>query len=168
MLEDVLSFGIPALVVFFVGLMVSARDGYNGLTATLWHLIKQPENLHLLSLANIIGLLLYAVGLTIAIVAAWTLGTFYSSTLVTREDHRLITHGLYRYCRHPIYLGVIIVVCFGVPIYSSSLYGFLILSLLIPIFLNRIRIEERLLIEQFGSQYEEYRKTTSKLIPFLY
>jgi protein-S-isoprenylcysteine O-methyltransferase Ste14 len=40
--------------------------------------------------------------------------------------------------------------------------------LLIPVFLNRIRREEALLIEEFGAEYETYRESTKKLIPFIY
>jgi len=42
------------------------------------------------------------------------------------------------------------------------------MSPLIPIFLNRIRMEERLLTEEFGDAYRAYKKATSKLIPFIY
>jgi protein-S-isoprenylcysteine O-methyltransferase Ste14 len=61
----------------------------------------------------------------------------YASTLVIREGYRLITHGIYRFTRHPVYIGVI-AVCFGVPVYAASGYGFLTMSALVPIFLNRI------------------------------
>ncbi len=164
--KDILLFGIPAFTVFLLGLIVSGRDGYDGLVGTIWDLIKHPGNLRLLSGWNIAGLSLFIVGLTIAIVAAWTLKRFYSSTLVTREDHQLITHGVYRFARHPLYLGVLIAVM-GVPVYAPSLYGFLILSLLIPIFLFRIKMEEDMLTEHFGDEYRAYRKATKKLIPFL-
>jgi protein-S-isoprenylcysteine O-methyltransferase Ste14 len=40
--------------------------------------------------------------------------------------------------------------------------------LVIPLFLNRIRIEEELLIEEFGAEYERYRETSRKLIPYLF
>jgi len=42
------------------------------------------------------------------------------------------------------------------------------MSALIPLFLNRIRIEERMLTEEFGDAYRTYKKGTSKLIPFIY
>ncbi len=165
--DDMLFFAIPALLVFTAGLVLSARDGYDGLVETIWGLVRHPERLSTLSGPNIAGLLLFAVGLTFAIVAASTLHRFYSSTLVTREDHKLITHGVYSFTRHPIYLGVIIAVI-GVPMYAMSLYGFVAMLALIPVFLNRIRIEERLLTEEFGDAYRTYRETTSKLIPFVY
>ena len=165
--KDLLLFGIPALTVFCLGLIVSGRGGYDGLIGTIWDLIQHPENLRRLSGWNIAGLSLFIVGLSIAIVAAWTLKRFYASTLVTREDHQLVTHGVYRLARHPLYLGVLIAIM-GVPVYAPSLYGFLILSLLIPIFLLRIKMEEDILIEHFGDEYQAYRKVTKKLIPFLY
>jgi protein-S-isoprenylcysteine O-methyltransferase Ste14 len=107
------------------------------------------------------------IGFTIILVAQVTLWRFYSSTLVIKEDHRLITHGIYRLTRHPIYLGNIMFFI-GVPLFASSLYGLLILSALIPVFLNRIRIEERLLTDEFGDAHRTYKEATSKLIPFVY
>ncbi len=165
--EDVLYFALPAIVVFSFGLVVSARDGYDGLVETLWNVVWHPRNLHLLSVPNIVGLVLCVIGLTVALIAVGTLKRFYASTLVIRQDHQLITHGVYRFTRHPIYLGVIIAV-FGAPVYASSLYGLLTMSVLMPIFNNRIRIEERMLTEEFGGAYRTYQKTTSKLIPFIY
>jgi protein-S-isoprenylcysteine O-methyltransferase Ste14 len=165
--EDVLFFAIPALLVFSAGLVVSALDGFDGLVVKGWELGSQPENLYTLSALNMLGLTLFVVGMTVAFVAVFTLRRFYNSTLVIREDHRLITHGIYRYTRHPIYLGVIIAII-GIPVFVSSLYGLLIMFLLIPIILYRIRMEERLLTEEFGDAYRAYQENTSKLVPFIY
>ncbi len=165
--EDVLYFAIPALLVFTAGLVVSAWDGFDGFVTMTWKLAKQPENLYFLSVQNMVGLVLFVVGLTTAIVAQITLKRFYSGTLVIREDHQLVTHGIYRFTRHPVYLGVIIAII-GLPVFASSLYGLLTMAALIPIFLNRIRMEERLLTEEFGDAYRTYKETTSKLIPFIY
>ncbi len=165
--KDILIFGIPAFTVFSLGLIVSGRDGYDGLVETIWELVKDPQKLRLLSIWNIAGLTLFVVGLTIALVAVFTLRRFYSSSLTIIEDHQLITHGIYRFTRHPIYFGVLIAIM-GAPVYAPSLYGFLVLSLLFPIFLNRIRMEEEMLIEEFGDAYRTYRETTRKLIPFIY
>jgi protein-S-isoprenylcysteine O-methyltransferase Ste14 len=154
--EDMLYFALPALLFFTAGLVVSA-----------WDLVRHQGSLYILSVQSIVGLALIAIALINNIVAQVTLWRFYSSTLVIKEDHQLITHGVYRFTRHPIYLGVIIV-CIGVPVYTSSLYGLLTMSALIPIILNRIRMEERLLSEEFGDAHRTYKEATSKLIPFIY
>ena len=166
--KDVLFLGIPAILIFYAGLAVSARDGYDGLIETIWGLIRQPQNLSLLSLQNFIGLALFVTGFTHLLVAHFTLRRFYSSTLVIKEGHRLITHGINRFTRHPIYLGVLIICIGAVPVYASSLYGLLVMSALIPVFLVRIKIEESMLTEEFGDAYRIYKKNTRKLIPFIY
>ena len=139
-----------------------------GMVVSAWDLVRQQGSLYLLSSAqNIVGLALVVIGFTIDLVAHITLWRFYSSFLVIREDHQLITHGVYRFTRHPIYLGVIMVFI-GLSVYASSLYGLLIMSALVPVFLNRIRMEERMLTDEFGDAYRTYKEATSKLIPFIY
>lgn len=166
--QDVLCFGIPALVVFIAALSVSAATGrYDGLVATLWRLILDPSGFAALSANNIVGLAMLVVGLSVAFTGVFTLKRFYSSSLVIRERHQLITHGPYRFVRHPVYFGAL-VACFGAPIYASSLLGFAIMTALIPLVLNRIRMEEELLLGEFGDAYRKYRETTKKLIPFVY
>jgi protein-S-isoprenylcysteine O-methyltransferase Ste14 len=128
---------------------------------------QAARGLYIISVQCIAGLALVVIGFTILLVAQITIRRSYSSTLVIREDHQLVTHSVYRFTRHPIYLGVIMV-CIGVPVFTSSLYGLLIMPALIPIFLNRIRIEERMLTEEFGDVYRMYMEATSKLIPFIY
>ncbi len=101
------------------------------------------------------------------IVGQITLWHNYSGMVIIREDHQLITHGIYRFTRNPIYLGGIMAVT-GLPVYAASLYGFLTSLVLIPIILNRIRLEEKLLTDEFHDAYKKYKKTTKKLIPFVY
>lgn len=165
--QDLFYFAIPAIIIFSTGMVVSTGDGFDGLVSKIMELERQPGILRLLSVGNVFGLVVFVFGLTIAVIAVGTLGSFYSSTLVIREDHQLVTHGVYRFVRHPVYMGVIIAI-FGIPIYVSSLYGFLIMLALIPLILLRIRLEERLLIEEFGDAYLEYKARTKKLIPFIY
>ena len=148
-----LYFALPAVLVLLAGFGVSA-----------WDLVRQQGSLYKLSVQSFVGSALIVIGFTILLIAQITLRRSYSSTLVIREDQQLITHGIYRSTRHPMYLGGIMV-CIGVPVYASSLCG---LSAMIPIFLNRIRMEERMLTEEFGDAYRTYKETTRKLIPFIY
>jgi protein-S-isoprenylcysteine O-methyltransferase Ste14 len=82
------------------------------------------------------------------------------------KGQKLVTDGYYQHVRHPIYTGEIFRdYCF--PLIFSSLYGFLIMTVGIVFLLFRIRVEEKLLLEAFGEEYEEYRRHTKKLIPFI-
>jgi protein-S-isoprenylcysteine O-methyltransferase Ste14 len=74
----------------------------------------------LLSAAQIGGVVFFSVGLITMVVAQATLKRSYSGTLVVRSDHQLVTHGIYRFIRHPIYLGGIMGVCIGIPMFAQS------------------------------------------------
>jgi len=151
-----LFFFLPAFVIYSAGLAMSA-----------WDLVRHPENLQSLPPQAFLGLALTVIGLGICFAAARTLRRSYSPTLVVKDDHRLITHGLYRWIRHPLYLGLLMA-SMGLPVLVSSLHGLLIMLLLIPVVLNRIRIEERMLIDEYGDEYRAYKQATKKLIPFVY
>ncbi len=165
--KDLLYFALPGITVWFIELLFCARDGLSGFWGTVWGLIKQPQNLFTFPLHSIIGLALVMIGFAIMIVGQVTLSRNYSGTVLIRKDHQLITHGIYRFTRNPMYLGAIIVFT-GVPVYTASLDGFLASLVLIPIILNRIRLEEELLTEEFQDAYQNYKKTTKRLIPFIY
>ena len=167
MREDLLFFLLPAGLVFVTALVVTTRTGYHGLWATIWELLSHPGSFFTLPVHSVAGSVIFVIGLTVAIVAQATLWRSYHSTLIVTEDQQLITRGIYRLARHPLYLGVLIA-AIGIPVYASSLYGLLIMFVLIPLILNRIRIEERMLTEHFGDVYRKYRETTSKLIPFVH
>jgi protein-S-isoprenylcysteine O-methyltransferase Ste14 len=165
--KDIFQFALPGLTVFIIGLQFCGRDGLSGFWGTIWGLVKQPQTLSMFPMHSIIGLALFIIGLIIMLVGQVTLWRYYSGTVVIREDHKLVTHGIYSFTRNPIYLGGIMAVT-GLPVYVASLYGFLTMLVLIPIILNRIRLEEKLLTEEFQEAFQKYKETTKKLIPFIY
>ncbi|MHC4995901.1 MAG: methyltransferase family protein [Planctomycetota bacterium] len=164
--RDMLQFAIPGMTVFIIELNFCG-SGLSGFWRTVWTLITQPHTLPTFPLHRVIGLAQFFFGLTIMLVGQVTLWRNYSGTVLIRKDHQLITHGIYRFTRNPIYLGGLIAVT-AVPIYAGSLYGFLMSLVLIPIVLNRIRLEEQLLTETFQDAYQTYKATTKRLIPFIY
>lgn len=83
------------------------------------------------------------------------------------EDQPLITDGVYNHIRHPLYLGEINR-NIGFALLFSSLYGLVVMVIANIFLIMRIKIEERMLIDKFGKEYEEYIKKTNKLIPFIY
>ena len=166
--KDLLQFALPGLTVFTIELIFcNARDGLSGFWGTIWGLVRQPQTLSVFPVQSIIGLALFIIGLIIMCVGQTTLWRNYCGTVVIREDHQLITCGIYRFTRNPMYLGLIMVVI-GLPVYVASPYGFLASLFLIPIILNRIRLEEELLTEEFRDVFQQYKKTTKKLIPGIF
>ena len=113
------------------------------------------------------GLAVFVGGTVLRQVGKRTLGRSYSYGLRTLKDQKLIQHGVYRHIRHPITLAAIIYTP-AIPLVLSSLYGFLVMLGIVPLFLYRIGIEEKMLIEKFGPEYIQYMKRTKRLIPFIY
>lgn len=164
---DIVFFAIPSITVLVLGLYFCAKAGLSGFWGIAWHLITHPQELSELPLHRIVGLAFFFLGLAVATIGQITLWKNYSSTVVIREGHQLVIHGLYRFTRNPMYLGVITALI-GLPMFASSLSGVLTMSALIPIFLIRIRLEEKLLTEAFQEQYQKYKSTTKRLIPFIF
>ena len=137
------------------------------MAVALWELTRGGNPELTLSTSTIVGLALMICGAPLPLIAAGTLRRFYSSTLLIKDDHRLVQHGIYSKVRHPLYTGTIMVFL-GMPLILSSLYGFVVMLLVVPLFVKRIRREEGLLIEEFGAEYQAYIERSHKLIPFVY
>jgi len=116
---------------------------------------------------NWIGLPLGIGGLVIRYVAFTTLGRFFSRILREAEDHALVTSGIYAYIRHPGYLSDFLIFIGSALCMSNLITLVLILVTFIPVYAYRIHVEEEMLIEIFGDQYREYKKTSKRLIPFI-
>ena len=152
---------VPFLALTSAGFVVSVYD--------FW--VLQGLGFRL-SAPLVIGILLVAFGGYLRITSRRALmgagfGLLNSSRLQIVEGHRLVTDGVYSRIRHPLYLGEI-TRNLGFTLILSSMYGFAIVlfgGLFLPF---RIEIEERMLLEEFGEEYEEYRKRTKKLIPYIY
>jgi protein-S-isoprenylcysteine O-methyltransferase Ste14 len=115
-----------------------------------------------------LGLAVLILGMIIRTIAIITLGKYFTVDVTLRKDHKVIREGLYRIIRHPAYSGSLLsFIGFGVTLNNwASL--FLCIIPVTTAMLYRIKIEERLLVEHFGSEYEEYKKTTYRLIPWIY
>lgn len=101
------------------------------------------------------------------VLLVWTfrsLGTNLTDTVVTRQDHALITTGPYRYVRHPFYLAFFLAIVGGSMVAAN---WFLLLAGLVPaIFLiARTQIEEAKLVERFGDEYRDYMAKTGRFLP---
>lgn len=113
-----------------------------------------------------IGVLLS--GMIIAFLSRVQLGKYGTTFINVEDDHQLITTGIYKYIRHPIYLGALLqYVSIGIAVGSLIVTSLAFVCWLIMT-MDRIGLEERLLTEKFGEEYLEYMKRTKKLISFIY
>ena len=120
------------------------------------------------------GFLLMTLGVCLELTVRDTLikkakfpGLLSTKRLMIVDEHKLITDGIFGHIRHPLYLGRIMA-DFGFALFFSSLWGGVLMAISAPCFLLRIRIEEEMLIKEFGDAYHEYRKHTKKIIPYVY
>lgn len=163
--KDIVQFAIPGLIVFMVEVRLLVRDGLVGFWQTVGRAIVHPTSLAEEPLLSVVGMFLFLLGLTIMCWGQVTLFKNYSGTVVIRRGHRLVTHGIYRWVRNPMYLGLLVALVLGLPAHVRSLRAFLVALLLVPIVLNRIRLEEELLLEHFGDEFSEYARTTKRILP---
>jgi len=112
-----------------------------------------------------IGLIVSGFG--IRITSILTLRKFFSYSVSKLEDQQLIEQGLYRFIRHPGYLGQLLLFL-GIATSLSNWVSILVMMIPVSIgFLNRINVEERFMVKQFGEKYMEYMKKTKSIIPLV-
>ncbi|MGC3991275.1 MAG: isoprenylcysteine carboxylmethyltransferase family protein [Chthoniobacteraceae bacterium] len=115
-----------------------------------------------------LGITILLGGITIRLLAIWTLRRFFTVQVTIQEDHQLIRSGLYHHLRHPSYTGALLAF-FGLGLTIRNWLSLLVVTVPITLaFLKRIRIEEAALREKFGPQYEAYQRETKALIPGIY
>jgi protein-S-isoprenylcysteine O-methyltransferase Ste14 len=94
------------------------------------------------------------------------LGRNWSISLRLREGHKLVTEGVYRHLRHPMYAAFwlwAIAQCFLLPNWIAGPAGLVGFGTL---FFCRVSREEALMIENFGEDYRAYMRTTARVVPW--
>jgi protein-S-isoprenylcysteine O-methyltransferase Ste14 len=108
-----------------------------------------------------------ALGVCAGSLLVWTLvnlGKNLTDTVVTRRAHSLVTHGPYRWIRHPFYVAIALsVTANGLAAANWFLLatGWLTIALLVV----RTRKEEALLLARFGEAYRSYMEQTGRFLP---
>jgi protein-S-isoprenylcysteine O-methyltransferase Ste14 len=93
------------------------------------------------------------------------LGTNWSPTLEIRHSHTLVTHGVYRWVRHPLYAAIWLWGLAQLALLPNWIAGPALLVGFTPMYLTRVPREEALLCEQFGEAYRTYMNRTGRIIP---
>jgi protein-S-isoprenylcysteine O-methyltransferase Ste14 len=137
------------------------------LSAALPLVMRRVPGARLPGAAQPVGLALQASGLGLRIWSMQTLGSFYSRTLRTQDEQRVVETGPYRLVRHPGYLGSLLI-----------WLGFALTSRSVPVvagvgglvgraYSRRIVAEEELLRRDLAG-YRDYTGRTWRLIPFVW
>ena len=116
----------------------------------------------------VLGIVLVWAGILFRFWAIQTLGRLFSTSLVIQERHELITSGPYQHLRNPSYTGAL-VTFFGIGLAIGNWLSLAVLLLTTLVsYVFRIRVEERMLSAAFGAAFDDYKKRTWALIPFVW
>jgi protein-S-isoprenylcysteine O-methyltransferase Ste14 len=114
-------------------------------------------------------------GAAVFIAALWLfyrthkdLGRQWSVTLEIREQHALVTHGVYRYVRHPMYAAFFLWALAQALLLPNWIAGPAGIVGFGTLFFFRIGREERLMEETFGDDYRRYVARTGRIVPRLF
>ncbi len=93
------------------------------------------------------------------------LGRNWSVSLEVREDHSLVTDGIYKSIRHPMYTSIFLLAIAQIFLIANWIAGPALFVAFSIMFFSRLKTEEKMMLDTFGTQYERYRKRTKRLIP---
>ena len=169
------------IAVWFVGILTAKRTLRRGWIGIWWRVaiiasVILALHYHLLDgrsylsgvvqspALNILGLMLTAAGVALAIWARFYLGRNWGMPLAIKESPELVTTGPYAYIRNPIYTGVLmallgssfIIWWWAVIFVWSALY-----------FIYAARGEEKIMLREFPDTYPAYKARTKMLVPFI-
>ncbi|MGE5223862.1 MAG: methyltransferase family protein [Omnitrophica WOR_2 bacterium] len=113
---------------------------------------------------RIAGLVLSVAGGAVMFWSVLNLGKQYSAQVTIQKEHRLITVGLYRFIRHPRYLGLTILLL-GTALLFRSWAGLVADFILLAALVWRIGDEEILLHQEFGDRWDDYCRHTWRMLP---
>ncbi len=94
-----------------------------------------------------------------------SLDTNFHTSLVVRDEHTLITSGLYRWIRHPMYTVILVMFVGWLLLIGSWFVGVATVVFVAVIMLMRTRREEAMMIERFGDEYRAYMGQTGRFLP---
>lgn len=110
-----------------------------------------------------LGYGLVGVGFGIVLLATFGLGDSLTPSPLPREGGSLVTTGLYRQVRHPIYSGVLLI-GLGLTVSNASLWRLVVLVALLGLFTVKTNIEERALRARYEG-YADYALRTPRFVP---
>ena len=112
----------------------------------------------------LLGAVCLAFGLWLFYRAHADLGTNWSVSLELREDHRLVTDGVYQHIRHPMYTAILLTAVAQALLLPNWLAGPSCLIAFLLMLAFRLGPEERMMRDRFGDDYVAYARRTKRLV----
>lgn len=149
-----LAYRIPGVVGTLLLIIPDLREPLD------WVVFRQRD------LPEALGVALCVAGLGFAIWARQTLADNWSSMVTFKEGHKLIDRGPYRFVRHPIYTGML-VMALGSALAADRVGSFAGLLCWCMSFWIKLTQEEKLMARHFPDEYPAYKKRVKALVPFV-
>ncbi|MEM9013820.1 MAG: protein-S-isoprenylcysteine O-methyltransferase [Pseudomonadota bacterium] len=127
--------------------------------------VFNAANYALSDLATGFGVLLLAPALYLFWRSHADLGRNWSVTVELREGHTLVTEGIYKRIRHPMYSAIWLMVLAQPFLIHNWIAGFAGIVSFGLIYFIRVPYEERMMHEQFGDEYDDYCERSGRLWP---
>ncbi len=120
------------------------------------------------SIVTYIGFAIYMFGVVVTLTSRVQLGRYGSGIISIEDKHELLSTGMYRHIRNPLYSGALVGRIGIVLVFRGYILGFLMFLTYFLIFRKRIEIEEEMLESEFGEEYLSYKERTKRLIPYVW
>ncbi|MCX7821546.1 MAG: isoprenylcysteine carboxylmethyltransferase family protein [Brevinematales bacterium] len=113
------------------------------------------------------GIFLTIIGLALLVWAHNTLKDNFTTTVLIKENHKLIKNGPYKYIRHPMYLSYLVFFTGLTFVSANYLFGILANSIILSLITLRLPLEEKILSQRF-EEYKDYSKKVARFLPFIW
>ena len=120
------------------------------------------------SLAGMAGMIVFAAANWLLWRSHADLADNWSPTLEVRENHTLVTDGVFYYIRHPMYAAHWLWAVAQSLLLHNWIAGLASLVAIIPLYFRRVPEEEQLMLDQFGGEYQEYMTRTGRIMPRIF
>jgi protein-S-isoprenylcysteine O-methyltransferase Ste14 len=112
-----------------------------------------------------VGAVFFAVGIWMLWRSHADLGRNWTPTLGLRDDHKLVTEGIFKRIRHPMYTAHLLWAIAAAMMLPNWLAGYAFLVASLAQYVTRVNDEEQMMIEQFGDEYISYMQKTGRFFP---
>ena len=112
------------------------------------------------------------IGVGVFVLSLWLLwrshtdlGRNWSPTLEVQNEQSLVTDGVYRHMRHPMYSAHFVWGIAQILLLHNWIAGWGGLLTFVPVYLLRYPPEEQMMIDTFGEEYRDYMTQTGRIFP---